>query len=203
MRVHRDDSVAVGDLDELAVAARVIGGEDHAPRCGRTDRRPGWRGEIDPRMKAGSTWAERAPDRRLQRPGERDRAAWERCPQGAEGSRAGDAIGRQVRPALELDQGALGVASEAPVDGAARKAVPREGKLELGDVPAGQSGREGTRPQHVPRETPKRAACLRADDAVRGQTVAPLEAHDCGGGANAYDPVDRPPIDVVVPKRHL
>ena len=35
------------------------------------------------------------------------------------------------------------------------------------------------------------------------QAMATLEAHDSRGRLDADDPVDRPPIDVVVPQRHL
>src|SRR5438477_268006 len=80
--------------------------------------------------------------------------------EGVEGARAGDAVGHQVRPALELDQGALGVNAEAAVDVGARKAVPRKRELKLGDVPAGIAGRETPGPQDVPREAAQGAAGL-------------------------------------------
>ena len=203
MRVHRNHPAAVGDLDQIAIAARVVGGEDHAPCGSRPDRRPRRRRQVDARVEAGATRAERAADRRLQRPGERDRAARQRRPEGAESAGAGDAVRRQVRPALELDQRALGVAAEAAVDGGIWKAVPRECELELGDVPAGHASREAARAQHVPREAAEGASGLWAGDPVRGQSMEALEAHHGRGRRPSGDPVDRAPVDVVVPKRHL
>src|SRR5439155_360754 len=175
----------------FAIAARVVGGEDHAPCGSRPDRRPRRRRQVDARVEAGATRAERAADRRLQRPGERDRAARQRRPEGAESAGAGDAVRRQVRPALELDQRALGVAAEAAVDGGIWKAVPRECELELGDVPAGHASREAARAQHVPREAAEGASGLWAGDPVRGQSMEALEAHHGRGRRPSGDPVDR------------
>ena len=120
-----------------------------------------------------------------------DRAARQRCPQGAEGAGTGDAVRRQMRPALEPDQGTLDVAAEAAVDRGIRKAVPRERELELGDVPAGHSAQEDARAQNVLRKPAECTPGLRAGDAVRSQPVTALEAHHGCGRRPSDDPVDR------------
>src|SRR5437868_5647434 len=116
---------------------------------------------------------------------------------------AGDTVRDQVRPALELDQGPLGMVAEAAVDVGVGKAVPRERELELRDIPAGIAGRKVARSQDVPREAAEGAASPGAGDAVRRQPVAALEADHGRSRRPSGDPVDRASVDVMVAERHL
>jgi hypothetical protein len=89
-------------------------------------------------VEAVAARAERiAQHRGLQRPRQSERRGHRRTRERREGRLAGDAVGVQPRPVLELAEREVRVRPEDAVERPRRKAVAGQLELQGGDVPAG------------------------------------------------------------------
>ena len=137
VRVIRPHSARVLDHDQVAVAAASQPANTTRPRPAAPTAVPAGAGIVHAGVEPVAARAEHVADAPAQGGDQPDRRARDRPGERAHGGGAGHAIGRQAGPCLEAAHRCLGVGAVAAVDRPGRKAVPGQGELERGHVPAG------------------------------------------------------------------
>ena len=202
VRVHRDDSTVVRDLDELAEAAVPAGEHDTSGAC-RTDRRSLRRREVDARVKAPAARPEGARDHPLNRPAESKRALGRRRPQGGESCGPCPSVGCEPGPCLEGDERLFRPLAQHAVEVPGGKPVPGESELQSGDVPSDRAVREHAASDRVPPPPPERSARLGAWNSVDLETGAALQTPHRGRRAGPEHAVDRADVQALHRERCL
>src|SRR6185436_19210332 len=160
---------------EVAVAAAVPARLDDATPSRRADAGPKEGGKVEAGVEAVAAGPEAVADGGVD--GAHEPVGDMRPPvtESTERCGAGDSVRAEAGPALVAAQRGIRMRAEISVEGPGREAVPRELKLERGDVPAPVAVVHHAVAEAVPRVASERPLRLRAGDPVDCDPRPPLK----------------------------